>query len=526
MAGLAAAHELAERGFRVDVFERKALGGKARSIPVPGSAAGGRRPLPGEHGFRFFPGFYHHVPDSMRRTPFRGNPEGVWNNLVDAVEGRNVRTEGRPDTDVFRFLTGGTLPDGITAEEARYFANRLLVFFTSSDERRFGQWEHTSWWDFVGARSRSAEYQRLLATGLTRSAVAAKETVASTRTIGNVAEAFLMTAQGRGSDGAPDRVLDAPTNEAWIAPWVRHLRELGVRFHVGQSVEAFEVRRGRIAAARVRGRRGRRRDVEADWFVCAMPAERARRLWSPDLLRLDPSLERMDELHVEWMAGIQLFLRRPVELARGHVTFVDSPWALTGLTQAQFWARRDFPRDYGDGAAVDCLSIDVSDWDTPGILYGKPAKRCTAGQIKDEVWAQLKAHLEDGGDRVLPDDILHSWFLDPAIAWRPGRGRNRNDEPLLVNTVGSWDARPDAATAIRNLVLAGDYVRTDIDLATMEGANESAREAVNEILRRSGSKADPARKFRLLDPPEFAEARRVDAERFRAGLPNALDAQA
>jgi uncharacterized protein with NAD-binding domain and iron-sulfur cluster len=57
MAGLAVAHELAERGFDVTVYEPKALGGKARSIPVPGTSGGGRRDLPGEHGFRFFPGF-------------------------------------------------------------------------------------------------------------------------------------------------------------------------------------------------------------------------------------------------------------------------------------------------------------------------------------------------------------------------------------------------------------------------------------------------------------------------------------
>src|SRR4051794_12923726 len=49
MAGLAAAHELVVRGFDVDVFEPTALGGKARSIPVPHSARGGRRALPGEH---------------------------------------------------------------------------------------------------------------------------------------------------------------------------------------------------------------------------------------------------------------------------------------------------------------------------------------------------------------------------------------------------------------------------------------------------------------------------------------------
>ena len=74
MAGLAAAHELVERGFKVDVYERKALGGKARSIPVAHTARGGRKPLPGEHGFRFFPGFYRHVVDTMERIP---STEGV-----------------------------------------------------------------------------------------------------------------------------------------------------------------------------------------------------------------------------------------------------------------------------------------------------------------------------------------------------------------------------------------------------------------------------------------------------------------
>ena len=46
VAGLTAAHELAERGYQVTVYERKALGGKARSIPVPNSGA---TPLPAEH---------------------------------------------------------------------------------------------------------------------------------------------------------------------------------------------------------------------------------------------------------------------------------------------------------------------------------------------------------------------------------------------------------------------------------------------------------------------------------------------
>ena len=59
VGGLSAAHELGARGFRVTVYEKRAtLGGKARSIPVAGSGVGGRKDLPGEHGFRFFTGFY------------------------------------------------------------------------------------------------------------------------------------------------------------------------------------------------------------------------------------------------------------------------------------------------------------------------------------------------------------------------------------------------------------------------------------------------------------------------------------
>ena len=539
MAGLAAAHELIERGFEVHVYERNALGGKARSIPVAGTAKGGRKALPGEHGFRFFPGFYHHVPDTMRRIPITGNPNGVWDNLVDANETKSPRTEGRADGTVFgiapdpneartpegmqRILIDQFGGQGLPPDEVAFFAQRVAVFLTSSEERRYGQWEHTSWWDFVQAEGKSEEYQKVLARGLTRAVVAAKERKASTRTIGNMAEAFIYNFQGRGNDGAPDRVLNAPTNEAWIDPWVRLLRGKGVRFHVGQAVEALDVSRGRIDSARARDSRGRRRTIEADWFVSAMPAERARRLWSRRVLALDPELKQMDDLFVDWMNGIQFYLRKPLNIVRGHMTFIDAPWALTALTQGQFWAKREFTRDYGDGSVVDSFSIDVSDWDTPGIVYGKPAKRCTREQVATEVLAQIKAHLNDNGTDVVTDDMIHSWHLDPAIRWSKRRQRNSNDEPLLVNTVGTWEKRPQAKTAVPNLFLAGDYVQTDIDLATMEGANESARAAVAALLDASGSKKAPPTMYKLYDPPEMEAVKRADAELYKAGQPNALD---
>lgn len=97
VAGLSAAHELSERGFVVQVFERKKVpGGKARSVEatktytldgqlVSGVGTDGRRALPGEHGFRFFPRFYKHLPDTMSRIPYKNNRHGVADNLVDTT---------------------------------------------------------------------------------------------------------------------------------------------------------------------------------------------------------------------------------------------------------------------------------------------------------------------------------------------------------------------------------------------------------------------------------------------------------
>src|SRR5947199_460369 len=85
VGGLSAAHELIERGFDVSVYERRdVIGGKARSLSVPNTGQDGRKDLPGEHGFRFFPAFYRHLPDTMMRIPYPGNVS-VFNNLVHAT---------------------------------------------------------------------------------------------------------------------------------------------------------------------------------------------------------------------------------------------------------------------------------------------------------------------------------------------------------------------------------------------------------------------------------------------------------
>jgi hypothetical protein len=72
----------------------------------------------------------------------------------------------------------------------------------------------------------------------------------------------------------------------------------------------------------------------------------------------------------------------------------------------------------------------ASDWDAPGDKTTKlPASKCTEQPIKDEVWAQVKAH--------------HAQAKDPAARRRPPSG------------IGPWLAQPPAiALVLSNLVFA------------------------------------------------------------------------
>jgi uncharacterized protein with NAD-binding domain and iron-sulfur cluster len=222
------------------------------------------------------------------------------------------------------------------------------------------------------------------------------------------------------------------------------------------------------------------------------------------------------------MVGVQFYLRKPVRIVHGHAIYADSPWSLTTIDQAQFWDVRDFRADYGDGEVADCLSVCVSEWDKAGILYGKTAKRCTREEVVRETWAQLKDALNDTGSMVLDDADMHSWFMDPAVTGIGGPDP-RNREQLLVHPTGTLYKRPTAATSVPNFFLAGDYVRTDVDLATMEGANESARRAVNALLDADGSDAGRCRIWTLYRPPEMEPLKRADEVRYRLGLPNSFD---
>jgi hypothetical protein len=457
-------------------------------------------------------------------------------------------------------------------QEALYFFRTLANFLAVPKLDRERTYDAKSWWTFVDAENRSQAF-RNLTVATTQNLLAARATEASAYTIATLAVRTLF-----GAPLDPDRVLDGPTSEVWIDPWVAHLKgRYGVRFENGWELDSilFKGQTNEIASLtftnsadsvklralreRVAGRKGarnswldsvysanqdylthltsapppaRRRDEGADYYVFALPIEQMAYYVnrSATMTYHDSSLADTVKLasSVAWMAGIQFYLSAPLGLPKGHIVCADSEWALTAIEQTLFWRDVRLP-----DTVQSILSVDISNWTKPGRFQKKEAYRCSADEIAHEVWKQLQASFNRrGGQQVLPDTILVdqelqrgvSYHLDDDIvdiydrrkqaaynraqaarfsadvllqdlqpedaAYSFGTRLEMNVEPLLINRPGSLALRPKARTGIANMFLAADFVRTETNLACMEGANEAAKAAVNAILEESGASAD------------------------------------
>jgi uncharacterized protein with NAD-binding domain and iron-sulfur cluster len=214
-----------------------------------------------------------------------------------------------------------------------------------------------------------------------------------------------------------------------------------------------------------------------------------------------------------------------VHFNKGQVIFMDSPWALLGAPQAQFWQQHhDFARDFGDGTLVDCVSMAVSDWESPGILYGKPAKDCSRDEIQREIWAQIQRHCNRPGEPKLDDDMVGRSNVDPGLIFDASGSRIvENQDPLHSATAGSWEHRPAAVTGVPNLFMAGDWVRNNCPIAATDAANEGGRRAAAAIVADSGVRAEPVVVNDYYRPPELEAFKKADARLARAGLPHVLD---
>jgi hypothetical protein len=294
IAGLTAAHELAERGFEVTVYESRSdertmlhpdmppgsyppvkLGGLAASQyskvgpgngdtaelrPFPGRRGRPRIParaVAGEHGFRFFPAYYLHIWDLFQRIPVYQRTEQAGGQVGWQMTSRtvmdNVRrvitqgttVEGKPSL-VFPREAPRTLTElltaasqlielGFTPGDVQTFVSRLVQYLATSPLRRASELQNLSAYDFFIGRNATAARRFYYTPPFEALLLEMPRVLAAFDSRWGDARTNLTTylqlqLQMDRHDDKADGVLNGPTTESWFDHWYRHLVELGVRF--------------------------------------------------------------------------------------------------------------------------------------------------------------------------------------------------------------------------------------------------------------------------------------------------------
>ena len=238
--------------------------------------------------------------------------------------------------------------------------------------------------------NKSEGYQKFLAEGLTRSLVAANARLANAHVEGDVGLALILDMLIPGP--STDRVLNGPTNEVWLHPWLAYLTKKGVDYQFDRKIEKIVCQTnkgsigGKIESVIMSDSAGNSYILDdADYYIAAMPAEVMASLLDDGILDADASLEGIKEIgtkYVEWMNGIQFYLTEDMPLSNGHTIYIDSPWAITSISQQQFWP--DHPLEkYGDGKVRGIISADISNWHADGNTIKKPAMYCSGRGDQD-----------------------------------------------------------------------------------------------------------------------------------------------
>jgi protoporphyrinogen oxidase len=432
LAGMVIARELALRRWRVVLLERsKRLGGKAGSDMKNGRLV--------EHGYHVFPKWYPNVRTILDRVGVRLIDFDRYHFLLPHEYPRLITVRGVSNLSAMLHNTfHGLLP---WYHNVLYYYSVLDMISRPLSDKRF--------------------LDRVSQLGLMRGKWYTSESVAE---IGqeNVLKASAipvydlsaMTAKRIASywvrEASPFlSVLPGDLQQVFIDPQVQELEALGVEIRYDSDVSGLAMHDGVVRAVSLRDGT----EISGDVYSLCTPFEVTRTWLNDSVYEADPELGNMHFLEAQPMAALHLRLRREItDLPREHLFFHGSHYALSLIEVSRLWNE---PKGKHE------LSFISSN-------YG-PLNQVSPAAAKDLLLEEICEYLP-----ITPADV-ESWELNP-----------NTNVPLFINTIGAWPNRPGAKSKIKNLYIAGDFAKNEIDLACMEGAVSAALDTAGQILRDHG----------------------------------------
>ena len=485
IAGLSAAHELAQLGYAVSVYEvADQPGGFFRSSRLS------QGNMPTEYSWHGMGPWYHNAFDLMQKIPF--NDKG---SIYDLALSRPLDFGIFPDSGPAQFYEGlKSIPEMFRMNTWEFVKWSYLMLKTWTSNNRsqtsysrinaaqawkplledtayrswrscFGPWIGSDWPN-VSLQTAGDFFKKQLTSKPPHLHKADQDGPAWT--------------QGAGIGWL---LLKGPSSEYWFDPWVKYLEEKGVTFHWEKALTKLEFDGTDIISALCGEEK-----IQGDCYILAINP-----FFTADILSETPELENLEELRLfkpliqdgpHTQVSFRLAFSEKIKFPRVRTAVVvsDSEFNITLFAEEQIWDKKV---DLGQN--VESLWTGTSCISTvPGRIYHKPVNTCTKEEFIEEVKAQIfscgalnELIKEANNGRELKDFSLIK--IEVWREWEFSREGIKPLQPKWVNTTHTQAYLPAQKTPVANLFLAGAHTRTQAQVWSIEGAVESGRRAAKAI---------------------------------------------
>jgi uncharacterized protein with NAD-binding domain and iron-sulfur cluster len=515
ISGLTVAHELREKGFEVDVYEKSSVaGGMARSTRTD-------KGIPSEHSWRGYAPFYYNAFEIMSRIPiekrlsdyerndrdiitFKGQkydltdfiPKHPGGSIIKkALKSKDPLEKVWKDNKVAwhmknpyvmsileKYKMGSEVPPDVRDNLAKSGIDfKLLTNKREGDTNiSFIDYPYLA---YLFVKSAIVNKRRQNETRLVDALWPTQETTKDfilnfisgpgygfdKNTI-STNHLFCFAYQQLYAGGHAWQVMNQPTSEAWIDPWVNHLKSKGVRFHFNSEMSSLSP-----GGAIINGNL-----VKADEYVIATPPE-----------------IKVPNLQISFRFGFN----KKISFEKQNIAFVllDSEYNITFYAQDEHWSK-----DVNLGPVKSLWSGT--------IINGKNAVKLKPKELLAETKRQflqskyIKKIISESD--IVYEELFEDWHWDNKTE------RLVSKNPKWVNEVN--EVRLPNMTEYENIWRAGAHTKTSIDVWSMEGAVESGKLASNLILGKYNMK-----KCLIMD--HEIKLGKIDDLFYEAGLPHVLD---
>jgi uncharacterized protein with NAD-binding domain and iron-sulfur cluster len=506
ISGLTIAHELVKKGFKILIVEKDNLYGGFAHSEVEGN-------IPSEHSWRGYAPFYKNTYQIMKEIPYYNS--NVFNNLGIPTNFYLLQDDiknYKPQPSVVDYLI------------LIYIGSKYLL----ADKRRNDYYEYNIE-PFLKKYLSPDGYNYIInyvtgpGYGMNKNDISMGHLIhfiiiayiqgyRHTHTHTNNGESYEHTANERW------HVMNGPTNDVWIDPWVKYLKQQGVQFMNNSELIKLNYNNKKIISADIRHHNGYTEKLKSKEYVLATnPYNTVDIFKNSNMNNLYNDFDLLTKNTKSKQISFRIGINKQIDYPIQNIAFVmsDSEFNITWYPQEKHWKKQP--------PIISLWSGTIIDFEKKGKLFNKNAESLNKEQLKQEIVSQIlrsksfqKLIYSNNGFNLTKEDI--DYIEVGGDEWKFINNKQEPKNKKWVNNITNEVHRPVQETEFNNLFLSGAHTKTTINIWSMEGAIESGKITSNLILDKY--KKEKIIHYKHSDPLFFRLIQKLDNILYMMYLPN------